>query len=118
MYGLDPNIQLGFLRGKTLEQACFGLHDLILHFDQDISISIESSIAVGQHGQTLVRHRSYQEVSRELLHLLNKVVIEVHWTTEGTVSLVFDHGAIVEIYDDSVEFESYSINSGSGLIVV
>ena len=66
----------------------------------------------------LVRHRSYEEVSRELLCLLNKVVIEVSWKPDGTVTLVFGEGSIIQIYDDNPDFESFTIASPTGLIVV
>ncbi len=90
MYGLPPNTQLDFLKEKTLLQACFGAK----------------------------RHSRFEEVSRELLRLLNRVVAEVHWTPEGSVTLIFDEGSAVHIYDDSTGYESYTIAGPSGLLVV
>jgi hypothetical protein len=118
MYGLPPDTQIDFLQGKTLLQACFGANDLILNFTENISISIFSAIGVGLKGSNVDRHSKFEEVSRELLRLLNRVVAEVHWTPEGTVSLIFDEGSAVYIYDDSAGYESYTIAGPSGLLVV
>jgi len=44
MHGLPKNIDLDFLKEKKLEQVCISSHQIILKFDEDISISIESVI--------------------------------------------------------------------------
>jgi len=118
MYGLPPNTQLDFLKGKALLQACFGANDLILNFTEDISISIFSSVGVSFGGGSLDKHSAFEEVSRELLQLLNREIVEVHWTPKGTVTLIFDEGGTVQIYDDSEHYESFTITSPSGLLVV
>ena len=41
MYGLNPEINLSFLVGRELLQVCIGIHQVQLHFDKDVSISIE-----------------------------------------------------------------------------
>jgi hypothetical protein len=118
MYGLPSNTQLDFFKGKTLLQACFGVHDLILNFTEKVSISIFSSVGVGLEGRDFDRHSGFNEVSRELLRFLNRAVVDVRWTSEGTVSLIFDEGDALQIYDDSPEYESYTITSPAGLLVV
>src|SRR2546423_309973 len=45
MYGLPPDADFAFFRGRTLLQICVGAHDLILNCDEDISITVISSIA-------------------------------------------------------------------------
>ena len=118
MYGLRSGTDLSFLKGRTLLQACFGPHDLILNFDPNVSISIWSSLAVGQRGANLRRASAFMELSKEILGLLNKTVIEVSWTPEGTVSLTFEGDELLELYDDSTSYECYSISSPAGLLVV
>ena len=118
MYGLPPDTELGFLKGKTLLQACFGANDLILNFTENIAISIFSSVGVGLDGSNFDKHSEFDVVSRDLLQFLNKAVAEVHWTLEGTATLIFEGGGAVQIYDDSAGYESYTIKSPSGLLVV
>jgi hypothetical protein len=118
MNGLPSDTQLDFFRGKTLTQACFGPYDLILNFEENISISIESSIGVSLAGEKLARLSNFGEASREILHLLNRSVEDVRWTCEGTITLIFGGGCVFQIYDDNADFESYTITSPIGLVVV
>ncbi len=113
MYGLRSGTDLNFLKGRTLFQACFGPHDLILHFDENVSISIWSALAVGQSGSSLQRHSAFAEVCQEVLGLLEKAVHEVGWTPSGTLSLTFEGDQFLELYDDNVGYESYAISSPS-----
>jgi hypothetical protein len=71
---------------------------------------------VGLDGSSFGKHAKFDEVSREILRFLNRAVLDVRWTPEGTVTLIFDEGGIVQIYDDSAEYESYTIKSPSGLV--
>ena len=118
MYGLPSGTNLDFIKGATLVQACFGPHDLILNFHETVTISIWSSVAVGPVGTDLHRHTRFDEISQAILSLLNRTVLNVGWTPNGTLSLTFEGGDLLEIYDDSANFESYSISSPAGLIVV
>jgi hypothetical protein len=118
MYGLPSRTNLDFIKGTTLLQACFGPHDLILKFDETVSISIWSSVAVGSLGTNLLRHTRFEEISQAILSLLNRQVLNVGWTPNGTVSLTFEGNDLLEVYDDSASYESYTISSPAGLIVV
>ena len=122
MYGLPSGTNLDFIKSTTLIQVCFGPHDLILNFhltvSQTVSISIYSSLAVGRVGTNLLRHTSFEEISREILSLLNKEVLSVSWRPEGTVSLTFEGNDLLEIYDGSLNYESFTISGPAGLIVV
>jgi Family of unknown function (DUF6188) len=118
MYGLPSNTNLDFLKGATLIQVCFGENDLILNFSDSVSIAIFSSVGVGVASSAMNKHSTFQEVAGELLALLNKVVSNVRWTPEGTITLELDNGNAIQIYDDSPSFESYTISSSLGLLVV
>jgi hypothetical protein len=118
MYGLPSGTNLDFIKGAILVQACFEPHDLILNFHQNVSISICSSVAVGRAGTNPRRHTSFEEISREILSLLNRPVLNVGWAPNGTVSLTFEGNDLLELYDDSAGYESYTISSPTGLIVV
>ena len=118
MYGLPSGTNLDFIKSTTLIQVCFGPFDLILNFHRDVSISIYSSIAVGPAGTNLLRHTSFEEIGREILSLLNRDVLNVEWSPNGTISLTFEGNDLLEIYDDSAHYESYTLSGPAGLIVV
>jgi len=118
MYGLPPNTNLDFLKGETLIQVCFGANDLILNFSANVSIAIYSCVGVGVASSAMNKHTAFQEVAGELLDLLNKDVSNVRWTPEGTITLELDNGNAIWIYDDSPNFESYTISSSLGQLVV
>ena len=118
MYGLPQNTNLDFLKGETLIQACFGANDLILNFSGNVSIAIFSSVGLGVDSENMKRHTVFEEAAGEILALLSKDVAAVSWTPNGTITLRFDNGNVIEIYDDSASFESYTVTSSRGLIVV
>src|SRR5437016_412054 len=108
----------GHFRGKTLVQACFGKHDLILHLDPGIIIAIFSSIGVGRKDQPVQRRTDPKKAAEELFDSLNTDVVDANWSREGDLSLVFNNGSILEVYNDSDQFECYTVTIGKTLIVV
>ena len=44
MYGVPEKERLVGLIGKELIQICFGVHEVIFNFDQDVRITVESRI--------------------------------------------------------------------------
>ena len=49
---------------------------------------------------------------------LNQTVAEAEGSEDGTLRLAFDTGETLTIYDDSAEYESYTIRHGERVIVV
>jgi hypothetical protein len=117
MYGLPSDTNLDFLVTKILIQVCFGANDLILNFTDDISIAIFSSIGIGPNVDTITRHSNFTEISNEILKLLNQQISKIRWTTEGTLSLTIN-GTVLLIFDDSEQFESYTIKPSHGQQII
>ncbi len=117
MYGLDPNTSFDLLIGATLQQVCFGRHQVILNFDRNISISIESAVAIAV-GASATRFDDLFASSSHLLGLIDGSIRDVSGTREGTLTLGFSDGAELSIFDTSDRFESYQIRLGDELIVV
>lgn len=118
MYGLKSDPKIDALKGQSLVQVCFGENDLFLNFSGEISIGVYSSIGFGSDSKSLVKYEAFSAVSKDLLELLAAEVADVSWKADGTITLVFQGGKMVEVYDDSEQFESYTIKSPSGLVVV
>ena len=118
MYGLPPNIDLSFFVEKTLLQVCFGRHDLILHFDENVSITITSSIGFSSPNGDIQQNEDFYLMANIILQLLEKKIVSVLTNTEGTLILCFENGFDLVVYDDSAYYESYVIRNGEKLIIV
>ena len=118
MYGLPRNIDLGFFNGKTLLQACFGVHDVILNFDGHVSVSVTSSLGCMVSGGSMHAYEDFSQAAPAVLALLNQKVLVAEGDEAGALTLRFDGGGMLAIYDDSKNYESYVINNGGQIIVV
>ena len=118
MYGLPRDINLAFFNGKTLLQACFGANDIILNFDGNISITVTSSLGCMGSGGSIQQCDDFRQTAPSVLELLNQTVLTAEGDEAGTLTLKFDGGGMLAIYDDSKNYESYVINNGGQMIVV
>jgi hypothetical protein len=118
MYGLPRDVSLGFFEGKTLLQACFGAHDLILNFDGDVSITVTSSIGWASPDGLIQQYDDFCHGAPPVLDLLNQPVTAAAAVDAGTLRLQFADGSRLYVYDDSKEYESYTITNGDQMIVV
>ncbi len=113
MYGLPEDFDGGFLLGKTLETICFGRYQMWLHFDGQITITIESSFSYEKQG-TL----GFPVMETAVIELIASSVSGVKGDVDGSLSLSFSNGKVLRINDDSSWYESYSISyDGKRLIV-
>ena len=118
MYGLPENVDLSFLQGKRLIQICIGSHQIILRFDEDISISIESPIKLlSRNGEHYIYDQA-SSINKDFIELLESSVVNVIPYTTGTLRLVFGNGSEIELTDDSIQYESYQIFRDGKIVVV
>lgn len=118
MYGLKPDADLSYFVGTVLLQLCFGAHDLILHFTDDVSITVMSSIGLPSPGAVNYRYVDFTQAATPLLALLNLEVVGSKGSEDGTLTLEFSGGKFLYVYDDSQNYESYIMKYGSEEIVV
>jgi hypothetical protein len=118
MYGLPHDINLAFFSGKTLLQVCIGAHDLILNFDDDVCVTVTSSVACMDSSNTMRRYDDFGAGASTLAALLNQTVVSAQGDEVGTLTLRFNNGGMLAVYDDSKEYESYTIKNGEHLIIV
>jgi len=118
MYGLPHDVDLGFFIGKELSSVHFARHSLILHFDGDVSVTVTSSIGWASPDGAIQRHDDFRQVAPQVLGLLNQPVTSATAVDAGTLSLQFADGSRLYVYDDSKEYESYTIKNGDQMIVV
>jgi hypothetical protein len=118
MYRLPSDPAIDVLKGQTLIQVCFGENDLFLNFSGNISFGIYSSVGLGTNADRVVKSCDFAGVSQDLLRLLSVLVSNVNWAKDGRISITFETGYVVELYDDSEQFESYTIKKPDGVVVV
>ena len=118
MYGLPSDPALAVLRGQCPIQVCFGENDLFLNFSGNLSFGIDSSIGLGVNPDCVIKCSDFRKVSQELLRLLSVLVNDVTWAKDGRISITFETGYVVELYDDSEQFESYTIKKPDGVVIV
>ena len=119
MYGLPRDVDLSFLEGQMLLQVCLGANEVILHFDEEVSIAIESPFSIKDNGKKMDTHKNVSEVASILVKFLHAKIKSVKGEENGTLTLYFDDGQILKIFDDSEQFESYTIDyKGETVIIV
>src|SRR5579871_1407834 len=105
MYGLPKDKDLGFLVGRELVQVCIGLHQTVLAFDQDTSISVECEFEI------LDRTGDRSSDKARFLALLASHIATVENRGAGELVLCFSDGASVRIRDSNPNYESYQISA-------
>ncbi|MEX0703103.1 MAG: DUF6188 family protein [Planctomycetales bacterium] len=111
-------MRLPCLVGQELIQVCIGANELILNFDGNVRVTIETEI----------EHRTPEGVASCLTNpraaapfmvgLLESRIRAASVIPPGTVVLKFSNGEEVEISDSNEHYESYQIVNGDDWIVV
>jgi hypothetical protein len=115
MNGLDPKIVLTFLLNRMLQSVKVGHRDVILNFDGNVEIHVESRLVhKGQNNNVEWSHGA----EWHFRPLLGAHVIGIKAETSGRLSLSFSNRDNLTIFDDNADYESYSISSPGQTIVV
>jgi hypothetical protein len=118
VYGLPKDVNLRFLVGKELIQVAVGLYDIILNFDGQLSISVQTTLYHGKEGEPLVAYEVGPSSAGILMPLLGNSIKRFIANQDGTLSMIFSNGECVEIRDDNTHYECYQIEHEGNLIVV
>jgi hypothetical protein len=118
MYGLKNTIDLSFLLRASVSQIVVSLSALSIDFDKAVRLTIFSSFAVGLPGQPMSKFNGSTEDAPALFPLIGDVISEAKATASGGLQVIFESGSVLEIFDDSEQYESFSIANGDQLIVV
>lgn len=118
MYGLPEDFTGTFLVGRVLEQICFSQNQICLHFDSNVSITIESAFShdYGREAHSTIIY--IPALQSDLMQFLGFSISEVFGKKDGTLCLVFENGQTFKCFDTSPQFESYHIKHGERVIIV
>ena len=104
MYGVRSDFPFDRLVGATLEQICIGENDLQFRFDGSTVISVTSGLALNGG----VKESDFGLLATALCKLLGMKITAA--AARNDKSLVITIGSNeLEIFDDSVEFESFVV---------
>src|SRR5690242_2846743 len=108
MYGLQLGTDLSFLKGKRLFQVCVGMTDIILQFDENVSITITGADMAhrSEAGEETAVYRRSIPSAPMLMGFLHESIES--WSIEepGTLILEFSNRQALEIRDSSPHYES------------
>lgn len=118
MYGLPANMDWNFLVGRELIQMCVGIHQVLLRFDGDVSVSIEcvfehSFPGAKTHSCTNLAHRA-----KSLVTLLGTRVERVDGKSHEALVLSFSNHETLQIHDSNEMHESFLVHAPGIEIVV
>ncbi|MCE9593014.1 MAG: DUF6188 family protein [Planctomycetes bacterium] len=97
---------------------CVGANEAILHFDPDISLTIESTFRVRTESGRDEVFEEHPPAALALVSLLSDSISDVVGLPEGTLRLSFARGGALEVFDSSQHYESYQIRHGKVIHVV
>lgn len=119
MYGLPSDFDAKFLFERTLEQICFNQNQIALHFDDNISIIVESAFSHdGNQPPSETRVIEVPVSHSDLMQLVGFSVSDASGDKDGTLTLVFDNGHVFRCFDTSPKYESYKIDVRGTTIIV
>jgi hypothetical protein len=124
MYKIPMNQDWSFLIGNTLDQVCIGQYNTQLHFSGGevcISINYDQSNEYMNHKTNSTTSSSVEGMpgkSVTLISLLGASVNEVIAENTSTLAILFNNNDELRIFDSDDGYESFTITSPNGLIVV
>ncbi len=109
MYGFSKTFPIDVFINKELEQISFSTNHIVLFFNEELSISIESSFSLGD-----LRHigiiRRIPLKQTNLIKLIGLKVLRANIEDNfKTLCLTFSNGEELRLYDDSIKYESLKI---------
>jgi hypothetical protein len=115
MYGVPANLDLTRFIDATLEQICIGQYQIQFQFDPVVSISVEGDWRLlGPAGDVVDQNLENGGREAYRVHqLLGKRVVRAVVDPPRSLTLYFDSGHELWVFDSSERFESFSIEPGN-----
>lgn len=118
MYGLPEDFDGRFLVGRRVECVCFSENQVVLNFDSDVSIVVESSFSFRSGPNAKERMSDIPVAESNLMGLLGNKVFAITVVDRSTLCVSFENGGTFNCYDTSTQYESYTIRNGDLTIIV
>ena len=117
MYKLSHQTDLDFLQQKQLQMLCFAEYSLYLHFESDITITIEGRI---KHKVGKAKNQTYSFPIHTscLMRLLGTSVQRIEVKNDENLLLEFSNGDLLVLEGQNGPYEAYQIRHKGGQIIV
>ena len=109
MYPLEKNIDLSFLNGRRLLQVCIESHQILLNFDQDLTITVEEDCLLSIGSDLKAISAAEPTESKELAQLLDCVIEQAKPVDQANLLLEFSGQRHLTLIGASDKYECYSI---------
>jgi hypothetical protein len=113
MHGVPADLDLSKFKGATLIQLGVGEFQIQFHFHPKGNISVEGKWELRNSEGVLIDDGARESIAeREAFHLhsiLGKSIESYSISAPDSFSLKFDSGHVLTIFDDSKQYESFSI---------
>lgn len=109
MYHFSPDLDVSSFAGVELQQICVGKFDLQLRFSSGLCIAAQTTVRVVGNGWSLEWIEGNGWTSLEFQHLLNEQVTDATVANERLLELRFGNGLVLQLFDDSDQYESMQI---------
>jgi len=118
MYGVPADLNLSRFTGATLIQVALGEFQVQFRFRPEAEIAVEGLWELRDRSGRLVDHAlpAADRDAYRVHQLLGRQVTGSQVDAPGSITLQFDSGHRLQIFDSSAEFESFTIQPG-GIIV-
>jgi hypothetical protein len=118
MYGIPANLDLSRFVGAELIQLCAGQFQCQFHFDPPTSICVERRWELrDESGQLLdVAVEGTPAGTLNSTVLLGKKIIKTSINVPHSLSLHFESGHVLTIFNDSEPYESFTIQPGNIIV--
>jgi hypothetical protein len=115
VYGVPADLDLLFLHGAELIQVCLGQYQLQFHFHPAGSISVEGGWELLDPAGMRIdgSHDGPERPPYQLHRLLGRRVTASEIAAPRWFAIQFDGGEVLRIFDDSEQYESFSIQPGN-----
>jgi hypothetical protein len=119
MYGLPKDFDGSLLVGRLLEQICFGSYQIQLRFDERLTIAVTSSLTYRDSPEDpeVIEIPDLPVAKANLLQLLHHRILKAFGDQEGTLTIEFDNGHVLQCFDQP-HYEAYEIRLGDQHIIV
>jgi len=121
VYGVPKDLPVDAWIGQTLDQVCLGQFQLQLHLGDNVAIGIAGGwVLKDPEGTVIDQCLEPQEREAYRVHvLLGRTVIASRVDVPESFTLTFDHGYELTVFDDSTQYESFTIAiTGRPVVVI
>ena len=115
MYGVPSDLNLSTFIGVKLQQVCASEYQVQFRFEADRWIGVEGKCQIlDQAGRSVAEvARDSTSNDKQFEMLLGQKVVGSSVNAPDWFDLRFEGGLVLRVFDDSQQFESFSIQPGN-----